>query len=444
MHHPRNFITGLVQISFGLLLTFARANAQDTSYLALKEAIDSALANNHDLHLAIMDEKIAASKWKETGAIFLPQVDLSVSGMNTNNPLNAFGFKLQQQSVTAADFNPAILNHPGGTSDFTTRLQLRQPILNLDQVYMRKAAATQKDLYQLRAQRTKEWLAFEVQRAYMQLQLAYDAVAVMSEALETANATFKFTSQRVAEGLLQQSDELNVKVRVKTVETDLAEAKSNVQDASDYLGLLMGRSPGMIYQVERNSTIKIQAGNETNVPVNRADFVAMRKAIEATRLSIESSRKTFLPRLNAFAQYQFNDNRLAGFGANTYLAGVQLSWDLFKGAATKNRIATQTLEKNKLGEQLDNQQHQGQVELNKTRRQLSDAMYMIDQQTVAVESAREALRILQDRYEQGLVNSTDLLAAQSQLSQQRLGLAQAYFNYNTAAAYLAFLTSSAR
>jgi outer membrane protein TolC len=63
------------------------------------------------------------------------------------------------------------------------------------------------------------------------------------------------------------------------------------------------------------------------------------------------------------------------------------------------------------------------------------------QQQLAVDQATEALRVLQNRYMQGLVKTTDVLMAQTQLSQQRTAYVQAVFNYNLAAASLQFLTT---
>ncbi len=101
------------------LLAFAGSYSQDpTQRLTPGEAVTSALAGNKELQLASMDEKIAMARYKEMEAIYLPQAGLSYTAMTTNNPLNAFGLKLQQQSITQADFNPDLLNHPGSTPDF--------------------------------------------------------------------------------------------------------------------------------------------------------------------------------------------------------------------------------------------------------------------------------------------------------------------------------------
>jgi len=100
-----------------------KTSAQDnTKQLSLSDAIAATLNNNKSIQLAQLDESIAASNYKQTSAIFLPQVGFSYTAMSTNNPLNAFGFKLQQQSITQNDFNPELLNYPSGTPNFTTML----------------------------------------------------------------------------------------------------------------------------------------------------------------------------------------------------------------------------------------------------------------------------------------------------------------------------------
>ncbi len=426
----------------GMILFVSAAMAQQpVVYLTLKEATDSTLANNRDLGLSRLDEKIARAKTKEMDAIYLPQADFSFTALSSNNPLNAFGFKLQQQVVQQKDFNPDLLNKPGASGDYSGRLQVKQPLLNMDLVYMRKAVAAQEGIYQMKTQRTTEYLTYEVKKGYLQLQLLYEAEKVLKEALRSANAMYTFTDNRVKEGLMQKSDALNVQVWIHTVETNLAETTSNIRNASDYLSLLMGRPYGTVYSAEPAKPENTELSG-ASVPENRADFAAMKKAMEASSLMIKSAEKSYLPRINAFASYQTNDYRLTGFGAGSYLAGLQLSWDIFKGNSTKNKISTQQVELSKLSGQLENQQVQSQLELNKTLRQLEDARYKIRQQTAAVENATEALRILQDRYEQGLVNSTDVLQAQTQLSQQQLGKAQAVFSYNSTAAYISFLTTS--
>lgn len=119
-----------------------------------------------------------------------------------------------------------------------------------------------------------------------------------------------------------------------------------------------------------------------------------------------------------------------------------MSWDIFKGNRTKTSIATQTLERDKLTAQLAKEKEQSQLELTKTYRDIEDAQFEIKQQKLSIEQATEALQILHNRYQQGLVNTTDVLQAAAQVSQQKFALAQAVFSANMAKAYLQLLTTT--
>ncbi|HEY8690366.1 MAG TPA: TolC family protein [Chitinophagaceae bacterium] len=441
MSKTKHFLSVAVAVVF--ITNTLSVSAQDTTkYISLPDAIAATLNNNKAIQLARLDESIAASNYKQTEAIYLPQVGFSYTAMSTNNPLNAFGFKLQQKSITQNDFNPDLLNHPSGTPDFTTKLEVQQPLINMDLLYKRKAAAKQTELYQFKTQRTKEYLTFDVQKTYLQLQLGYDAIKVLEEALQTTKSVYTFTDNHFKQGLIQKSDVLNAQVHITTVESNLAKAKSNIRNVSDYLSLLMGQGDGIIYKVDTTLITEILSDTTTKIAASRSDFLAMQKAIEASDLMINANKMSWLPKLNAFGSYQLNDRRMLGFGANAYIAGMQIKWDIFKGNSTKNSIATQTLERNKLSEQLIQQKDQSQLELNKAYRDLSDAQFDINQQKLSIQQASEALVILQNRYQQGLVNTTDVLQATTQLSQQKFALVQAIFTSNVTKAYLQLLTTS--
>ncbi|NLU90696.1 TolC family protein [Chitinophaga sp. Ak27] len=444
MSRTKYFTTWFVIVSILLSAFTGKVAGQEiVRDISLNEAIAAALNNNKDIHLARIDQNIAAINFKKTTAIFLPQVSLSYTGIRTNDPLNAFGFKLEQRTITQNDFNPALLNNPNATSDYMTKLEVQQPLVNIDMLYQRMGAKKQTEAYQYKTQRTKEYLTFEVQKAYLQLQLAYDALKVLEEALQTAKSVYAFTDNHFKQGLIQKSDLLNAKVHITSVESSQAKAQSGIKNASDYLSLLMGQPSGTIYKPHGELQAQPAALDSGRyIYPGRSDFMAIQKAIEASDLMIKSSQMSYLPRLNAFGNYQYNDSRITGFGANSYFFGVQLSWNIFTGNKTKNAIAMQKSERDKLVTQLAQQKEQSQTDLDKAYRDLSDARFEIQQGKEAVEQATESLRILQNRYNQGLVNTTDVLMAETQLSQLKFSLAQAQFSSNVTMAYIQFLTST--
>jgi len=105
MSKQRFLIVGIVLILFQKI-SFAQ---ETTIHLAKTQLIEAALANNNTIKIAQADEAIATANYKLTDAIFLPQVGFTYSVFNTNNPLNAFGFKLQQKSISTSDFNPRFI-----------------------------------------------------------------------------------------------------------------------------------------------------------------------------------------------------------------------------------------------------------------------------------------------------------------------------------------------
>jgi outer membrane protein TolC len=416
------------------------ASAQNVP-LTLQEALEAAQKNNPSIHLSQLDARASEANFKQTQAVFLPQVNLSYTAMSTNNPLNAFGFKLQQQSITQNDFDPQRLNNPSATQNFMTKAEVLQPVFNMDMLYQRQAAGHQAEAYQLKHTRTKQYISFEVEKAYAQLQLAHRAVAVLEEAVKTAQSVYTATHNRYEKGYLQKSDVLHVQVYATNTESQLAEAKSNVQNASDYVSLLMGTPAGVVYAVDTTTQVNAVQSMHTTLPENRADFRAMQAAVQAHDKLVKSNTMAYVPKLNAFGEYMFNDAGAFGFGSDAYLVGAQLSWKIFNGTATKNKVDAQRIERDKAARELQYQKEQAQLELNKTQRQQQDAQHTVNQQALAVTQAQEALRLIQNRHAQGLVTTTDLLQAQTMVSQQKLSWAHAVFQLNTTQAYLRFLTT---
>lgn len=423
-----------------ILVIPAWVNAQTTP-LTLQEALNAAQQQNRSIKLSQLDAEVSKAKVRQTQAVFLPQINLSYTAMSTNNPLNAFGLKLQQQAITATDFNPALLNNPSATQNFMTKVELLQPIFNMDMIYQREAAGNQADAFQQKHERTKQYIALEVEKAYAQLLLAHRADAVMEEAVNTAKAVSAAAQNRFDHGYLQKSDVLQMKVFVANMETKLDEAKSNVKNASDFLSLLMGVPPGVVYITDTvNQDMPLIS--DAVLPENRADFAAMAAVVAAHDNLVKSSTMAYVPKINAFGEYMLNDSEAFGFESNAYMVGAQLSWKIFNGTATKNKIATARIERDKASQELYYQKEQAQLELDKTIRQERDALNLVNQQALTTAHAREAFRLIKNRHEQGLVTTTELLQAQTNVSQQELGWAQAIFQLTVTRAYLNFLTAT--
>lgn len=427
---------------FGTISISTLGFGQDTLTISKNDIWQKANDKNLQLQIANQAFKSAQADYRQSNALFLPSISASHTAISTTNPLMAFGSKLNQEVLTASDFNPALLNNPATTQNYATKIEVLQPLINMDGLYGRQAAKSKMEAYQLQTERTTEYLALEVNKSFMQLQLAYKAVKVLEKANATANANLKLVENYFKQGILQKTDLLSVQVRVNEIKNQLQYAKSNVQNASDYLAFLLNEdNTNKVYKPleELDNTISISSIN-TTVSSNRKDILAMNKSSEAYAKMYQSSKMNFLPTLNAFGSYEMYDDTLFGTNAQGYLVGAQLSWKVFDGYKSIGKMEKAKADFQKA--EVENQQYksQSQLELNKINRQLKDAENKVNLEKLALEQSQEAYRIRSNRFSQGLEKTTDLLLTETQMFQKELELLQAVFEYNFTQQYLQFLT----
>lgn len=415
--------------------------AQEQSPISLEEVKAQARSNNTDLKLFQKKYEVARANYEQTRAVLLPQVRLTNTSTFTNNPLMAFGFKLLQRDVSAPDFDPSVLNDPGDVENFNTRIEVQQPIINVDGWEQRKAANLQLEISGLQEERYLEYLDLEVTKTYMQLQLAYKSVAVLEKARETALENEKTARDNLDQGLIQNADFLNVQVRKGEVENQLLAAKGQVENVSEYLNVLIGNGTDS-YLIPETDLLPQESKESEQLVLNneRKDIRANAIAAEAQKKMYSSSKLNFVPRANAMASYEWNDPEIFGFGANNYMIGIQLSWDLFGGYKNIGKIHKEKalLEQAQLEQQkyLD----QSEMELNKALRQRTESQNRMVLAGLAMEQSEEALRVITNRFEQGLEKTMDLLYAESQFLEKELAYYESVFNLNYSQAFLEFLS----
>lgn len=426
----------------GLMLSSFWSFGQDTLTIAKGDLLQKLSDKNLQIKIAEKNFLSAKGDFEQSNALFLPNINVSHTGLVTTNPLMAFGSKLNQAILTPMDFDPNLLNNPVRTQNFATKIEIQQPLINMDGLYGRQAAKAKMDAYQLQTDRTKEYLELEVSKAYMQLQLAYKAVKVLEKANLTGKANLKLVENYFKQGMLQKTDLLNVQVRVNEIANQLQYAKSNVQNASDYLAFLLNEDMnGKIYKPaeELEHTITVEMIKAT-LSENRKDIQAMSKSTAAYQKMMLSSKMNFLPRLNAFGSYELYDKNVMGTSAKGYLIGAQLSWNVFDGYKSIGKYDKAKADFQKAEVETEQYKKQSQLELNKTNRQLKDAENKVNLSQLAFEQSQEAYRIRQNRFSQGLEKTTDLLQSETQMIQKELEHLQSVFEYNFTKQYLQFLT----
>ena len=429
-------------ILFVLLTSFsAYIYAQEVKDLSLDQLIEKALEDNHQILIAAQQINQAEGAFRQTDAAFLPQIYLTHTATNTNTPLMAFGSKLNQAKITAADFAPESLNNPDGVTNFNTAIELAQPIFNRTAQLNRTAAKMAIDLNETQLSETRAYLIFQLEEIFMQLQLTYEKVRTTEKTLEWLNAIEEQTKDFYEEGIIHLADLLEVSYRKNQVENQVKTIQKQVKNISDLISYLKGEEAGTIW----NPVGELNTHNEKppvpeDILASREDIQMMRKITEINQLQRDVASASILPELNAFGSFQLNDSKAFHGRSNGYMVGLQLKWNIFDGGMRRGRIQESTAKYRQSLIELEEYRLQSESELNRAVRDYEIAIANMESAQKGLEFATEVLRLRTDRFEQGMEKITDLLHAESRLTEKQLKYQQAIFQKNIAASKLQYLT----
>ncbi|WP_289053918.1 TolC family protein [Carboxylicivirga marina] len=399
---------------------------------SLSEALELASENNREVLKALAEIEEAKAGNQQAMAGFLPSVEVSTGYSVSNDPLYAFGFKLQQQGVTMADFDPAVINSPGQTNHFATQVMVEQPLINVD-AWMGKGAANNRvKATEKKTEYTKEYVGFMVKQTYYGLQLAQNRVDVMKKAQQATDSYLKMAEDNLAQGYMKDADVMAIKVRQYEQMAMVQEAENQVRNVTEMLNLLMGREIKLPVTVSDSITQVSFSFNNATTILNRSDVMAMQYGLEAHKKMSKSDLMKFAPRVNAFGAYNLYDADFGGFGADSYMLGIKLQWRIFNGGRNIGKYNQSKAKYNMAMVSYQDYVEKENMELSKATRAIAVAESQLVTYNLAAEEALESLRIRTNRYDQGLERTSDLLMSETKAEESILKKLNAIYNYNIA------------
>lgn len=435
-------IAGFLLLLNVLSITVNAQNVDGTEVLSLslQDALEQASERGYQVLIAKKDQEAASAGLSQTNSIFLPQFSIEESAVKTNDPIGVFGIKLRQGIIQQSDFNPVILNDPDATHNFTTRFEIRQPILNPEGLFQRSAAKYQALSANKQLKATMQYARLKVKELYYQLGIVDEQVAVLKQHLTTNKAFEKQATDYFDQGMIPKSDYLDARVHVLDIEKELLKAENQRKSVNDQLLLLMGMQEEVkVVVLDRPQA----AGKEEfpaveNISMN-ASLMAMKNQVEASAAMLKAAKSGFLPNLNVFVSYELHDSSLFGNNADNYMIGASLRWDLFKGFKQTGLVNQRKAESKKAELQFDQQRLNHRMQVKEARRTIDESLKNIQLSELAVEQSEEEVRFRSDRYDQGLEKTSDLLLSETKNLKNKLSKLQALYQYQMAIASLEYL-----
>lgn len=421
--------------------------------LPFNEAVERTLNQNAAVDLSQARIAEARAAIEQANGNLLPTLDLSFGVMGSNNPLNVFGMKLQQEQANFNDFGageffqaagqnfsqlntaletePDNLNDPGWHHNFQTSLKLSIPIYNGGKIReMRTQAQALLQAAQSGDEAARQQLVLHTVEAYAGINTAEAFVEVASQAREAARSFRDLSQKLYDEGVVTKADLLKAEVNLGERELDVENARNQAANAADGLKVLTGIDTGR--DIALNEAIDVALPETTLEEArqlalsNNPRIQALRGRIAAARAEVDVARADYKPQFNLMAQQDFNDDSL-GLRNDSYTVGGVLTWRVFDFGARSGKVdrARAKVDASLAERQQALDKLIGQV--GKVWREANMAEKRVEVRRLAISQSEEAVRLETLRYQQGLATMTELLAAQTELDNARAELIRARF-----------------
>ncbi|BAB74586.1 TolC family protein [Anabaena sp. FACHB-709] len=404
--------------------------------ITLTQALELARRSNRDLQVSLLELQRTQALLKEAQAALLP--NLSVSSDVTRSQ-SASG-QLQDELISKQG---GVGNNDEPGTAFNSQAQLSYDLYTSG----RRKAAIQEAEEQVRfneldVERQSEEIRLSVTRAYYDLQQADEQVRIARSAVENAQASLRDAEALERAGVGTRFDVLRSQVNLANNTQQLTNNLSRQQTTRRQLATLLS----VPQAVNISAADPVQLAGLWNQSLEQSIILAYQNRPElhqqlAQRNISEQQRRQALatlgPQVSFVANYNLLDQFDDGVGlTDGYSVGVRATLNLYDGGAARARAsqarANIAIAETRFASQRDQVRFQVEQAFTNQRSNLEN----VQTANVALEQAREALRLARLRFQAGVGTQTDVINSENDLTQAEGNRITAILDYNRALAEL--------
>jgi outer membrane protein len=398
-----------------VLASPARAGEPQTppSPLTLAAAMQKARESARDVTAAQARQGAAEARASQAKAMRLPSFNLTALFMRTNNPAEAFAMKLNQGTFSFPEFVASDPNDAAPLNTGITRAEIALPLFTggelsgrIDQARLAAAAASG----------TSTWVAdnaaLSAAEAYVMVAQAEEYAALLHKSRDTVAAHVKLAGDYVTQGMLVRSELLRAEVELARMDDLVTEADGRVRIANANLAFRLGAAGGSSWALSplpdpRPVAVPLDGWLET--AGQRSDLVSARRLLAAGELEEKVKQAPFWPKLALIAKGElYGDRPFGSTGRSGSLTAVA-TWNVFQGGADRAAVFA-AREDARAGRADVARFAEGiRLEVRQAFEEAKTAEARHETARKALEAAREAERITDDRFRAGVVKTLDLL-----------------------------------
>jgi outer membrane protein TolC len=408
--------------------------------LTLQQAVAEALAKNDRIVDHTDAEAQAELGLRVARSAFRPKVVPNIFGSFGGTDLASQHYRVDvtQRLTTGTEMrlgvgtSTAQIPDSGGGDDVRfyeadTTLLLTQPLLrgfgravtkrSLSSAEMRQSAvARERDV-------VRRQVAIAAAAAYYQLVAQQAFVAVARASVARGQKLHEAADAKLAAGLVSQLDVLRAQQLLADAENQLADATASVDEARDSLLVVIGRQPGEPLAVAGDiprvtGTVEADAAVATAL-ASRAEMLNLADTTSEANMRVAASRNLLLPQFDvnlAMTRRQTAPGFLESFAldrfklATFFTVGMPLDRTTQSAEFQQALIERQRRERERAALSRDIA-----AEVRREVRQRDRLARAVATAETSVELSKQEVEVAQLRYDRGLSNNLDLVAAEGQL-----------------------------
>lgn len=414
-----------------------------TQPITLEQAVELAQRNNTQLQIALLELERARAAVREAQAALFPTVDLSAGITRQQSAQSQLSSEIRQQQEEGLppELRSESTNEP--STSFSGQAQLIYNIYTSGRRSANIGAAEEQLRFQeLNVANQSEEIRLNVAQNYYNLQEADENVRIRQSAVRNAEVTLRDAQALERAGVGTQFDVLRAQVTLANAQQQLSQALSQQRIARSQLATTLNIPDALSV----NAADPVRLAGLWNLPLEDTIVLAYQNRPElqqqlAQRNLSEQRRRLALadlgPQISLVASYnlldQFDDSISVTDG---YSLGVQATLNLYDGGAARARADQQRANIRIAETQFNDTRNQIRFQVEQAYSELRANLDRVNTANIALEQARESLRLARLRFQAGVGTQTDVIAAEDDLTEAEGNVVSAILSYNRALASL--------
>jgi len=393
--------------------------------MTLDECLSRVRENNPALRLSRMEIDVASETIRQSDAALFPRIDAQVG----------YTAQLEAQAMKA---NSMVLETQQPNYLFGN-LSINYTLYDFGRRDARRTISrTNLDAVKLEIQQQEQDILLQVVESYFAILESQKVNVAVTEELQAVEEHRRVAQALYEEGSVTRNDLLQAEVRLANARQQLLARRNQLENIYLRLNFLTGSPASDRPQLSEPATPVLQQAPPDGAIKKiqqRPDLHALRKGVEIREQEIRESRTAFYPELFTRLSLDYLENNKlreqAIYGASV---GIRINlFDGFSSTATRSKaVALQARAK----EQVRLAEEQARLEVATASNDLQVAIERIAVTKESIRQGEENLRINQSRYQERVGTASEVLDAQTLLTQTRTEHYRAQYDYQRAAARL--------